>query len=114
MLKKTVVFIMSGLILLGGVFFYKHITSSLIIIYRPTQLFRTAFDGVDPKPDDVLCVLQKGDKGRVIGSAYSKERKFYKIKTDTMIYGYVLWPDEGKYKIVDKYGNPGESRWQTF
>jgi hypothetical protein len=63
-----------------------------IIIEKPTELLSKA-DLKDASGNKVILILEKGVKGSVIKSEYSKDFMFYKIRTEDGHVGYVLYGD---------------------
>jgi len=66
-----------------------------IIIEKPTELLSKA-DLKDASGNEVISILNKGVKGSVIKSEYSKDFMFYKIRTEDGRVGYVLYGDNLK------------------
>lgn len=83
------------LLVIGGIMGCND-TNSFIIIEGSTDLLSEP-DTKDTPGNMVIATLQKGEKGKIIHTRYSKSFMFYKIKLDDGRSGYVMFGD--KFKV---------------
>jgi hypothetical protein len=68
-----------------------------MILLAPTQLLSEP--DWDYAPDNkTIAILNKGENVEVLGTRFSKDAMFYKVKTEKGIKGYILATDEMRIK----------------
>lgn len=86
-----------GAILLATAFLACHNANSFALIEGPTELLVEP-EWKDAPGNQVITILQKGERGRVIHVRYSKSCMFHKIKLDDGRAGYIMFGD--KFRIL--------------
>ena len=89
----TIIFICWSL----GIIFSCSKENEIIIISKQTLLLKKPM-GENAIGNDVISVLDKGERGIIIGITYSKEFMFYKMRTYDGREGFVIYNGSNEIK----------------
>ncbi len=79
-------------------------SKSIVVIEAPTKLLKNPYPfnypSTKPQPNEIITILDKGDKGYVLDVSYGKDYKVYKVRMEDGKTGYLINGDN--FKILQQ------------